>query len=387
MRRVSAARSLLAASLAAALIALPPDLVRGRQDPEAVEAELERVRTEIEAIESRIDENLGNRDHLLQDLADTERAVGQARRAQAETDRALAQVRTEISELESSQTSLEEQVGERASELALQLVTAYRQGSQSRLKMLLNQDDPRRLSRQLAYHGYLSRTRLAAIEDLRESVSELERTRSDLSAEAERLTQLLAERKRSTQRLESAMTQREEALGALEQRLARDRDQLADLERDAAELSRLLEQLSDVLADVPPEVDIPPFPELRGKLKMPLTGRVLEAFGDHRSDELQWTGWLIDADTGEEVKSVAHGRVAYAEWLRGYGLLMIIDHGDEFMSLYAHNEALMRDVGDWVAPGDVVALAGRSGGASEPVLYFELRQGGRPIDPAGWISR
>lgn len=361
--------------------------VQAREDRQAVEAQLEQVRAEIAAIQSRIDENLGNRDRLLEALAAAERAVGSARRAQAETDQALSVVRGEISGLESRQAGLEEQVGERASELAVQLATAYRQGSESRLKMLLNQDDPRRLSRRLAYHGYLSRARLAAIEELRGTVSTLERTRAQLAREAERLDALLAERKRETQRLESASVQREQALAALDQRLASDRKQLADLERDAAELTQLLKQLADVLADVPADVEIPHFPELRGKLDMPLAGRILEAFGNQRSGELLWTGWLINANTGDEVRSVAHGRVAYADWLRGYGLLLIIDHGDEYMSLYAHNEALMRDVGDWVAPGDVVALAGRSGGVSKPALYFEIRKSGRPVDPAGWITR
>ncbi len=361
--------------------------VRAQEDRQAVEAELEQVRAEIAAIQSRIDENLGNRDRLLEALADAERAVGSARRAQAETDQALSVVRSEISGLESRQARLEEQVGERASQLAVQLATAYRQGSESRLKMLLNQDDPRRLSRRLAYHGYLSRARLAAIEELRTTVSTLEGTRAQLAGEAERLDALLAERKRETQRLESASVQREQALAALDRRLASDREQLADLERDATELTQLLEQLADVLADVPVDVEIPHFPELRGRLDMPLAGRVLEAFGNQRSGELLWTGWLIDADTGDEVRSIAHGRVAYADWLRGYGLLLIIDHGDDYMSLYAHNEALMRDVGDWVAPGEVVALAGRSGGVSNPALYFEIRKAGRPVDPAGWVNR
>jgi len=181
--------------------------------------------------------------------------------------------------------------------------------------------------------------------------------------------------------------QRERALAALDERLASDRRELAGLERDAEELGRLLEQLADVLADVPADVAIPPFQGLRGDLPMPVAGPVVEAYGDHRSGELRWTGWLIDVSVGDEVRSIAHGRVAYADWLRGYGLLLIIDHGDEYMSLYAHNEALMRDVGDWVAPGEVIALAGRSGGVSEPALYFELRQGGRPVDPASWIDR
>lgn len=381
------ARSLLSLLVAAALLTSAALPVRSQEDRETVAAKLEEVRTEIARIQSRIDENLGSRDRLLEALADAERAIGRARRAQAETDQALASVRAEMSALESRQAELEDQVGKNASELAMQLATAYRQGSQSRLKMLLNQDDPRRLSRRLAYHGYLSRARLAAIESLRETVSELARTRSELNAEAEQLDALLAERRRETQRLEGAMQQREEALGSLEQRLASDREQLADLERDAAELTRLLEQLADVLADVPADIAIPPFHELRGKLEMPVSGRVLQAYGNHRSGELRWTGWLIDAQTGDEVRSIAHGRVAYADWLRGYGMLLIIDHGDGFMSLYAHNEALMRDVGDWVAPGDVLALAGRSGGISEPAVYFELRRDGRPVDPAGWISR
>jgi septal ring factor EnvC (AmiA/AmiB activator) len=373
--------------IAAALLATPHGPVRAQQDREAVEAELEEVRAEIETIQSRIDENLGDRDRLLEALAEAERAVGRARRAQVETDRALTEVRSEIDELENRRASLEAQVGESASELAVQLTTAYRHGTRSRLKMLLNQDDPRRLSRRLAYHGYLSRARLSAIDQLRERVEALEQTRGELEREATRLSELLAERRRETQRLETAKAQREEALGALEQRLRSDRETLAALERDAAELNRLLERLSDVLADVPADVAIPPFQDLRGELEMPVGGRVLEAFGDPRSGELQWTGWLIDADTGDEVRSVAHGRVAYAEWLRGYGLLLIIDHGDEYMSLYAHNEALMRDVGDWVAPGDVVSLAGRSGGVDKAALYFELRKSGRPVDPAAWIER
>jgi septal ring factor EnvC (AmiA/AmiB activator) len=366
--------------LAAALAAQPADR-------EALASQLKDVRAEIGEIQARIDDNLGERDQLLSDLARSERAVGDARRAQAETDRALEAVRAEIERLEDRQDELEARVGENASELAVQLLGAYRQGTQSRLKMLLNQDDPRRLSRRLAYHGYLSRARLEAIDALRESVDALQRTRNEREREAAALSDLLASRRRETERLEAAQAERERALAALDERLASDRRELAGLERDAEELGRLLEQLADVLADVPADVAIPPFEGLRGDLPMPVTGPVLQAYGDHRSGELRWTGWLIDVSVGDEVRSIAHGRVAYADWLRGYGLLLIIDHGDEYMSLYAHNEALMRDVGDWVAPGEVIALAGRSGGVSEPALYFELRAGGQTVDPAGWIDR
>ncbi|NBB93306.1 MAG: peptidoglycan DD-metalloendopeptidase family protein [Gammaproteobacteria bacterium] len=378
---------LLSIVVAAALTAAPLMPLRAQDDREAVAAELERVRGEIAEIQSRIDENLGSRDRLLESLAEAERSVGSARRAQAEADQALERVRQEIDALETRRAELESRIGRLAGELARQLATAYRQGNPSRLQTLLDQDDPRRLSRRLAYHGYLTRARVEAIDALRESVENLARTRERLDEEAREQAELLEVRKAETQRLEAAMDERSRALAALDERLETDRERLAGLQSDAEELGRLLDQLAGVLADVPPEVSIPPFSDLRGGLAMPVEGAVLHGFGESRGAELEWTGWLIDVEPGEEVASVAHGRVAYADWLRGYGLLLILDHGDGYMSLYAHNEALMRDVGDWVAPGDLIALTGRSGGVSEPALYFELRYDGRPVDPAAWIER
>jgi murein hydrolase activator len=114
---------------------------------------------------------------------------------------------------------------------------------------------------------------------------------------------------------------------------------------------------------------------------------LLHRFGEHRAGDLSWNGWLIQAQGGQEVSAVAYGRVAYADWLRGYGLILILDHGDGFMSLYAHNEALLRDVGDWVRPGDLIATVGNSGGVAETGVYFELRRNGRPVNPSGWFAR
>lgn len=358
-----------------------------QQDREAVEARLETVRAEIADIQQRIDRDLDQRDELQDDLAQAERAVGQSRRARIETNRELERVRADIDRLEQRRGRLEEEAGRHATDLAQQLAAAYRLGGQSRLKMLLNQDDPRRFSRRLAYHGYLSRERIRAIDELNGTLDRLAETRRALQEEASTLETLRAASEVETRRLEAALGQREQALAALDERLAGQRDRLGQLERDAAELSDLLDRLGQMLADVPPDVAVPPFAELRGKLPMPAEGPVRAAFGDRRSGELEWSGWLIGIDSGQEVHSIAHGRVAYADWLRGYGLLLILEHGDGFMSLYAHNEALMRDVGDWVAPGETIAVSGRSGGIAEPALYFELRREGEPIDPAGWINR
>ena len=379
VRLLSAASVMLVATVAA--------FAFDDRSPEEVEARLDELRQEIGNIQQQLDRNLGERDQRLEDLADAERRVSSARRSIRTTATTLAQTRDAIDELEQRRDALESQAGEHAQSLARQLAVAYRHGSGSRLKMLLNQDDPRRLSRQLAYHGYLSRARLEAMERLNESLEALARTGRDLDHQHRQQRQLLDRQENELAELEQAQSEREAALVQLESRIRDDRERIADLEEDAAELSRLLEELATALHDVPPDFEVAPFADLRGELPVPVEGPVVRSFGDRRGGDMQWSGWLIRAEAGTPVRAIAHGRIAYADWLRGYGLLLIIDHGDGFMSLYAHNESLLRDVGDWVNPGETVATVGNSGGASEPGIYFELRREGRPLDPVGWVDR
>jgi len=357
------------------------------RSPEEIEARLDELRQEIGTIQQRLDRHLGERDRQLETLADAERRVSSARRKMRSTATSLNQTRDAIEELEQRRGELEDQAGQHAQSLARQLAVAYRHGSDSRLKMLLNQDDPRRLSRQLAYHGYLTRARLEAMKQLNASLEALAQAGRDLENQQRHQQELLDRQEAELIDLEQAQAEREAALSQLEGRIRDDRERIDALEEDAAELSRLLEELATALADVPPDFEVAPFSELRGELPVPVDGPVVRSFGDSRGGDMQWSGWLIRADIGEPVRAIAHGRVAYADWLRGYGLILIVDHGDGFMSLYAHNESLLRDVGDWVNPGETVATVGNSGGASEPGIYFELRQEGRPLDPVGWVDR
>jgi len=357
------------------------------QQRDELEQQLDEVRQQIAAIQERIDHDLGQRDALLQQLADAEREAGRARRARDQTRQAMDRTRQRITGLEAEGAMLEARVAEQAGLLGRQLTTAYRLGRQSRLKMLLNQDDPRLLSRRLAYHGYLSRARASVMTSLNESIGRLAASRQSLETELQALDALLAEQQRDSERLEQALARRSQALASIDQRVQGDRERLAELEDSAAELAALIARLSDALADIPPEIAVPGFGELRGRLPMPVTGALRQQFGDPRGGELEWTGWLIGAPAGRDVRAIAHGRVAYADWLRGYGLLLIIDHGDEFMSLYAHNDSLRADVGDWVAPADVIASVGQTGGVADAGLYFEIRRSGQPLDPAEWIER
>lgn len=371
----------------AAVLLLPMAAVGETVSPEELESRLEQLRGEISSIQQRIDRDLGERDQYLEELAGAERRVSAARRASRETAASLDTIGDQIADLELQRGELEDDVAEHAHSLARQLSVAYRHGTGSRLKMLLNQDDPRRVSRQLAYHGYLTRARLKAMERLNESLAELARTGEELARQQQAQQQLLEREQEELARLERARSEREQTLARLEERIRDDRERIDELEQDAAELTRLLGELAAALVDVPPDFEVAAFAELRGRLPTPVNGRVVRSFGEQRGGDLQWSGWLIRAESGETVRTVAHGRVAYAEWLRGYGLLIIIDHGDGFMSLYAHNESLLRDVGDWVSPGEQIATVGNTGGVDEFGVYFELRHDGRPIDPVRWVAR
>ncbi len=352
---------------------------------EALEQQLDEVRSEIEAIRDRLEADLAERDNLATRLGDAERAVGEAERARRETGAQIAAVDARIKSLDQQQNRLEGAVAESAARLGRQLGLAYRQGSRSRLKLVLDQDDPRRINRQLAYHGYLSRSRIRVIDQLSADMDDLRATRASLAEQREVLEDLSDQQLEEIERRDAARTRRAEVLSEVEQRIASREQALETLERDAAELSQLINELATALADIPPDFEVPPVSELRGQLPRPVDSPVKRRFGETRRGDVTWTGWLFDAPAGTDVQAIAHGRVAYADWLRGYGLILILDHGEGVMSLYAQNESLLRDVGDWVSPGEVIASVGASGGTGDDGLYFELRAEGRPVDPRPWL--
>jgi len=356
------------------------------EDEAALAARLDAVRVEIAAIQARLSDDLSERDATLDQLADAERQVSDAERARRETGQRMVEVEVEIDDLDKERAELEDDLTGIGQALARQLNFVYRQGSPSRLQILLNQDDPRRLNRQLAYHGYLSRQRLNVVEALQRTASALEANRIELLDTRRALQRLAEQQDANIAELARARESRENALQVIEQRVQTRQEVLASLREDERELARLLDQLAASLADIPPDADVPSMAELRGQLPPPLDGQARHRFGQQRSGELVWSGWLIPAARGTNVQAIGHGRVAYADWLRGYGLILIIDHGDGFMSLYAHNEALLRDVGDWVNPGEVIASVGNTGGVEDSGLYFELRRNGDPVNPARWLA-
>lgn len=354
---------------------------------EDVQAELEALKQNIERISQRLEAERARRKSEQAALARTEQELSRIALELRTTRSDLEQARDRQRELQGRAEELVAVVLARRQALAEQLQLAYRVGRQSRLKALLNQEDPAEISRVLALHGYLGRARLDAIAALVEELQRLETVRDEQQQVAARLQALAARQAAAKVGQDKALAQRQAALAALDSSIRNQSDRLVEMQEAAAELEALLGELASALADIPPESAIEPFAALRGRLPMPVKAPLRAAYSDIRSGNVTWQGWLIETEIGMPVQAVAYGRVAYADWLRGYGMMLIVDHGDGFMTLYGQNQSLIAEVGDWVAPGEVVALAGNTGGNSAPGLYFQIRHDGQPVDPAGWVAR
>jgi len=292
-----------------------------------------------------------------------------------------------LQQLEVERANYIESLGERKAALREQTVAAYQLGRESRLKLLLNQDSPARLSRTLAYYEYFNRAQLGRIRELREALLTLGRMQADIDAALGALDEVQQAQEAAARALAAQREQRRDALQALSGMIDRGEVRLTELARNRQDLEALLERLNNALADIPTDLGAYRSPaQLRGTLPLPVDGPVRHAFGQSRLGGMRWQGWLIAAERGTEIRSIAYGRVAYADWLRGYGLLMIIDHGDGFMSLYGNNESLLYEVGDWVLPKAVISTLGSSPSGAQG-LYFELRSQGKAVDPATWLAR
>jgi murein hydrolase activator len=370
-------------------LALAPVVVGANEDErKAAEARLEQVRAQIRELtveRRRIEEE---RDAAARELREADSRVQQAVAAVRAQEQALAEQRAELARLEAERTRQEAGLGEQREELAGLLRSSHALGRHEQLKLLLAQDRIENAERALGYARVLQRQRLSRIERLRAELAELLRLHAAVEAQQSEVEAALAAQQAGLAELESERGERRALLARIERERGQAVQQLTALGRDEQSVLALLARLKDVFADIPQQLGAGQrLGGQRGRLRWPLTGRVRSAFGGRLPDGRSSGGWLIEAAAGAEVRAVSHGRVAYADWLKGYGLIAILDHGDGFHSLYAHADALLCEVGDWVDAGHVIARAGSSGGLDEAALYFELRQNGRPVDPRVWLQR
>jgi septal ring factor EnvC (AmiA/AmiB activator) len=380
---------LVALLLAGALLGAHPQLeAADKQTPAQKEAELKRVQTRIDKVRKTVNADIEKRDRLGAQLRDAELGV-QAARKQLETVREQRiQSESQLQEFEREQARREQELAAERAALAGELRTAYVNGREEQLKLLLNQEDPASFGRTLAYYGYFGRARAGRIDGIREKLEHLALVREKIAAETERLRQLEARQQEEVDALRAAQKQRTRAVAAIDTQIKTRGGELTRLQNQARSLERLIAELRKALENVPVAKQAP-FENLRGKLPWPVqSGKVLAKFGQPRAGgSLRWQGMLVGTDRGARVRAPFAGRVVYADWLPGMGLMIVIDHGKGYMSLYGHNEELFRSVGEPVTAGDVIASVGDSGGHNQPALYFEVRRGREPVNPEIWLQR
>jgi murein hydrolase activator len=361
--------------------------------------ELRELRGKIEALQNRLASAEESKNEAVDALRESERAISEASRSlrdlAAQSRAAHARIEALRAELKRVSTTIEAQQ-------ALLARLAYQQyvsGRSEPLKLLLNRENPNQMSRQLHYFGYLSRARAELIGDARAGLARGQALAQEAAVKAAEIDTIAAEQKTQKRRLEGERKSRAQVLARISREVRDQQREIGTLKRNENRLAKLVEQLGRLVSrprasprlrnDRLPDASTAgsPFEQLRGRLALPVRGELANRFGSPRSDGgLTWKGLFIAARAGEEVKAIAAGRVVFADWLRGFGNLLIVDHGGAYMSLYGNNETLYKRVGDEILGGETVAAVGSTGGNSDSGLYFEVRHQGKPLDPLTWVD-
>jgi murein hydrolase activator len=392
--------SFAAAVIALILAGVPAGARAGPQD------ELKDIRGRIETLKKQLTESESSKAEVADSLKDSERAVSETSRKLYRISGQRREVNSALSRLQAQIRITENNISDEQATLSRLLYQQYIDGQSDAVKLVLTGEDPNEIARQLHYLSYVSRARAELLASLRENLAGLERLTGETRRKSSELHALQSEETLQMRRLEKEKAERQRVYAKVSDDIDKSRKQLSTLKRDEERLSQLIERLAQEAArkgnkknnrkpgkrltnQALPNADTGsgPFRELKGKLRLPVIGELMNRFGGQRQDSgLSWKGLFISAKPGRDVKAVAGGQVVYADWLRGFGNLLILDHGDGYMSLYGNNESLLKQVGEDAKAGDTIAATGNSGGNPDSGLYFELRYQGKPFDPIPWVT-
>lgn len=353
--------------------------------------ELDSINEQIRDVKTDLDEARSESERLQEELKQTEIAAGREALRIKGLEEQIDKQNERLRELEAVINKHEQALAGERAELARQIRAAYMAGRSDYLKLLLNQEDPARVGRVLAYYDYYNRARTRSIHSIQDKLDLIAELRDNIVSETAALEQLKQRQLARRHDLESYRESRSEILQKLGIEIDKKGSQLKSLQDQKQKLTELLEQLDkqERALDSPGFYqDLTPFSSLRGKLDWPVKGTILNHYGSkRRGDSLKWQGVRISGKSGDEVQAVHGGKVIFADWFRNLGLLVILDHGGGYMSLYGYNQSLLKKPGDWVLAGETIAYVGDSGGQSVPGVYFEIRHNGKPVNPGLWCRR
>jgi septal ring factor EnvC (AmiA/AmiB activator) len=349
--------------------------------------QLDGLNEQIGSLRKSIGKQLDDRSNTAKVLRNIETDIGKLTVKLRLTSAKRDQQQRKLAELETRQQQLRKKQLSQKSLIAEHIRSAYVLGKESQLKMLLNQEQPDKLSRTLTYFDYFNRARSDELNKYRDTLSELDVLKAAIGSEAQALASTSVELKRQQQALVQQKQQRATALASIDREILSNTSSLNKLDTERKSLESVLQAVEREITNIAMPDSYQPFKAMRGKMPWPVRGKLLNRYGASRQgSEVTWQGIQISGREGDSVLSIHNGRVVFADWLRGAGLLIIVDHGSDYLSLYAHNQSLLRAEGEWVKGGEAVATVGNSGGQRQAGLYFEIRHKGQPTDPRSWCK-
>ena len=391
-----------AQQLALLLALMLPPVAAGAATASQAETELRDLRNRIRAMQRELAAAEDSKSEAADALRESESAISAANRELHDLNRQAAGLNAKLKRLRAAEQRADATLRAQQQLLGQMLRHQYMQGEPETLQLILGRVHPSEMARQLQYLRYIARARAQLLDDLRANLRELERLRNAIGSEAKAVAGIVAAQLQHKKQLEREKRARADVLARVSQQIRAQQREIRSMRANESRLGRLIDQLTRLVKRKPSTGYSPrrrneavpsdqgdgiPFSALRGLLALPVRGELSNRFGSPRADGgITWKGLFIAARSGDSVRAVASGRVVYADWLRGFGNLMIIDHGENYMTLYANTESLLKQVGDAIRGGESVATVGNTGGNEKSGLYFEMRHEGKPFDPLNWVQ-
>ena len=360
-------------------------------------ADMAKLQKEIEALQKELKEVQGTRSDLQKDLEKSEKQINELQKKADEIDKELNQQNKELNQLKNERSQLEQARKNQQAQIAEQIRAAHKLGEQSEVKVLLNQESPDQVSRIMKYHSYFMEAHTAKMKTYLDTITRIDALTPEIEKKTLELVDMQSALDGQRAALKNIHGEREQALAKVNNDLKNKNKALKQLSEDRRKLQALLDRVTRQVAttgaiNAPGYVPLPKggekFSQRKGRMPWPTQGSMVHRFGSARiAGQMNWSGAYISAPMGNNVQAVHHGRVVFADYFGGHGLLVIVDHGEGYMSLYAHNQRLLKKAGEPVQAGEVIATVGNSGGQASAGLYFEIRHQGKPIDPNQWLAR
>ncbi len=407
-------RTVIAAGMSVLVLSAAAPAAAQETDSRAARAELEKTQADIQRLKDMLDGLKQEVSGLESELKESETDIGRLKRESSELEQQIRDGETRLLDLREQAKELQASLEAQQEQIAQQVRAAYMAGQQGYLKVLLNQDDPGRMARMMRYYEYVGQARVEEINRFNDTLSQIQLASAEIVREQADLRGAREDLEVRESALQTQQHKRTQLLASLQGQSRSEAQKLAARQSERAALNKLIKQLDEAITSLPTPTPPPArsqassqsqsanqnasqtpaawpagglaFAQARGKMPLPVRGRIVSRYGSQRGGDarLKWDGLLVSASLGTQVHAIHGGRVVFADWLRGSGLLLILDHGNGYLSLYGHNQTLLREVGTWVQPGEAIATVGNSGGLPEPSLYFAIRHRGQALDPLAW---